>query len=275
MLISSKIQGLPTNTVLCAYLGFIAIAVFIFHAVAEQETSSVLTLSALAQCLGITFLCIQSLSSGSAVGISAVSLLLDAIAIVFRLCSTLFVDGYLPSDKSGDFIYQVFDVCSLLMLVFLMRRVLVNHVDTYQVFDDTVRAGPLVIICFGLAAVLHGDMDDSVILDTFWLAGLFISVVAVVPQLWLIVHSGGWTGALISHYIAAMALSRVLSGCFMWMARHHITCTPYVTGVQHTLISIFIAHVLHIVLLGDFAYHYLRSMLKGGMCLPMHLAVEV
>ena len=89
-------------------------------------------MSALAQCFGITMLCIQSLSSGSAAGISAKSLLLDAFAISFRLCSTLWLDGYLPSDKSGDFIYQAFDVSSLLLLIFLLHRVLVKQYDTYQ-----------------------------------------------------------------------------------------------------------------------------------------------
>ena len=123
--------GVPTPVV-CAYGAFASIGYLVFHTVAERESSSVLTMSALAQCLGITMMCIQSLSSGSAAGISAKSLLLDAFAISFRLCSTLWLDGYLPSDKSGDFIYQAFDVCSLLLLIFLLHRVLVKQCDTYQ-----------------------------------------------------------------------------------------------------------------------------------------------
>merc|ERR1719262_1954207 len=113
-------------------------------------------MSALAQCLGVTMLCIQSLSSGSAAGISAKSLLLDAVAIAFRLSSTLWLDGYLPSDRSGDFVYQVFDVCSLLLLIFLLHRVLVKQYDSYQVVDDTISTGPIVLMCLALAAVLHG-----------------------------------------------------------------------------------------------------------------------
>merc|ERR1719408_1057983 len=116
-----------STPILCAYCVFAAVGLLVFHVVAEREASSVLTMSALAQCLGVTMLCIQSLSSGSAAGISAKSLMLDAIAIAFRLSSTLWLDGYLPSDRSGDYIYQTFDVCSLLLLIFLLHRVLVKQ----------------------------------------------------------------------------------------------------------------------------------------------------
>jgi hypothetical protein len=265
---------LPAS-VTCAYLGFGAVGFTLFHMVAEREASSVLTLSALAECLGIVFLVIQSFSSGSAAGISAGSLILEACALSFKLCSTLWLDGYLPSDRSGDFIYQSIDVCSLLLLVFLIHRVLVTQRESYQATEDTMRCLPILSLCVGLAALLHGDMDDSRIFDTLWLAGLFTSVVAVLPQFWLIMSSGGWAGAMTSHYIAAMALSRILSGLFMWMARFFITCDVYVEGVQHTIISIFIAHFVHAVLLADFALIYARSVLRTGVCEPLRISFEV
>jgi hypothetical protein len=261
--------------VACAYGAFTSIGFIMYHTVAERESSSVLTMSALAQCLGVTLLCIQSISTGSAAGISVSSLLLDAFAISFRLSSTLWLDGYLPSDKSGDFIYQAFDVCSLLLLIFLLHRVLTRQRETYQASEDTLRVGPLVLMALGLAAVLHGEMDDAPLFDTLWLAGLFTSVVAVLPQFWLITNSGGWTGALTSHYIASMAISRFLSGCFMWMARNHITCKPYIASIEHTIIAIFVAHFVHVALLGDFAFHYLRSIVRGGVCQPVKLSFEV
>lgn len=257
-----------------AYFCFGAIGVVVFHTVAERQPSSVLTMSALAQCLGITMLCIQSVTSGTAVGISTASLMLDSAAICLRLSSTLWLDGYLPTDQSGDLVYQIFDVSSLLLIAFLLRQALVVQRDSYQECDDTFRVGPLLLVCLVLGALFHGDMDEKPIFDSLWLAGLFTSVVAVLPQFWLITRSGGWAGAMTSHYIAAMALSRVLSGCFMWMGRAHITCEPYVTGVEHTIIAIFIAHVGHIVLLADFAYPYARSVVRRGLCHPMPLTSE-
>jgi hypothetical protein len=254
--------SMPT---LFAYASFAAIGFVVYNTVADRESSSVLTMSALAQCLAMTMLCIQSIISGKATGISASSLMLEAAAICLRLSSTLWLDGYLPSDSSGDYVYQFFDICSLLLVAFLLRQVFVVHRSTYQDYDDNCPVGPLFMLCIGLGAVLHGDMDERPIFDSLWLAGIFSGVVAVLPQFWLITRSGGWTGPMMGHYIAAMALSRVLSGCFMWMGRVHLTCQPYFAGVQHTIIAIFIAHFVHIMLLADFAYLYMHSMVNRGM----------
>lgn len=251
--------------VLCAYGIFSALSFMVFHLVAEREPSSTLTLSALAQCLGISLLWIQVLSGNGACGISAKALLLDALAICLRLGSTLFVDGYLPNSKDGDFVYQFFDVCSVMMLLFLLRRVITNHADTYQATEDTLPVGPMVLGCCVLAAFLHGDMDDNPVCDTLWMAGLFTGVVAVLPQFWLITKSGGQAGALTSHYIASMAFSRLLSGCFAWMAWEHISCEPYIEGFEHARWVVMGAHVLHVVLLCDFGYTYLRGMAKNGI----------
>lgn len=257
--------------VLCAYIGFGAVGLTVYHTVAERAVSSTLTMAALAQCLGITLLCVQALASGSAAGISAKSLVLDAVAIVLRLSSTLWLEGYLPVDKSGDYIYQLFDVCSLLLLLFLLHRVLLVQRATYQDSEDSFNIGPMVLGCLGLAAVLHGNMDDQPLFDTFWMAGLFAGVVAVVPQMWLITSSGGRTEALTSHYVAAMAISRGLSGHFMWKARNHITCNPYFGGFEHAIYAILAAHVVHALLLGDFAYYYVKSVVKNGLNKPVEM----
>ena len=44
---------------------------------------------------------------------------------------------------------------------------------------------------------------------------------------------GGRCKALTSHYIAVMAVSRMLSGTFMWHARFDITCEPWVGSYDH------------------------------------------
>mmetsp|Transcript_71458 Transcript_71458/g.209449 ORF Transcript_71458/g.209449 Transcript_71458/m.209449 type:complete len:110 (+) Transcript_71458:2-331(+) len=97
------------------------------------------------------------------------------------------------------------------------------------------------------------------------MAGLFVSVVAVLPQLWLITRSHGRCDALTSHYIAAMAVSRLLSGTFMWHARHDITSDPWVEGVNHGVWAILGAHALHLLFLADFAYYYIKAVLQDGL----------
>merc|ERR1719291_727440 len=97
------------------------------------------------------------------------------------------------------------------------------------------------------------------------MSGLNISAVAVLPQLWLSARVGGRTEALTTHYIAALAISQLFNAMFMWHAWDHITCQPLIPGVNHGVRAMAFAHLVHMILLGDFGYHYIRSLVKGGM----------
>merc|ERR1719183_2047753 len=101
------------------------------------------------------------------------------------------------------------------MIMFLLQRILVASPQAYQAVEDSFSVGPMMLACFALAAIFHADMDENPLFDTLWMTGLFTGVVAVLPQLWLIMRSGGRAEAMTCHYIAAMAMSRVLSGIFM------------------------------------------------------------
>lgn len=250
---------------LVAYGVFIFSAGSVWHLVADGRFSSIFTMSAMVQCLAVVFLALQLLSTGSASGISARALLLDALSICCRLSSTLWLEGYLPGDASGDYIFQVIDMCSLVVLVWLLRQILVVKRHTYQGDEDSMPILPLVKGALMLAALLHGDMNDYPTFDTLWMAGLLISTVAVLPQLLLITKTGGCAEALTGHYIAVMAVSRVFSGMFMWSARNDLKCIPWIGGFNHAFWTILAAHMLQILLVGDFAYFYVRAVLTSGL----------
>merc|ERR1719498_1894387 len=217
------------------------------------------------QCLGMVLLGLQMISTGSASGISAKALSLDALAICCRLSNTVWLNGYLPVDASGDRIFQAIDVGSLMVLAWLLYQVFVAKRSTYQAEDDTLSVMPMIAGSLVLAALLHGNMNMRPLFDTLWMTGLFVSAVAVLPQLWLVTKNGGRVEALTSHYIAAMALSRIFSGIFMWHARHDLTSEPWITGFSHASYAILAAHFVHMLLLGDFAYYYIKAVLAGGL----------
>jgi hypothetical protein len=257
---AKTLSNIPLSAI-CAYTLFFALSWCVYDLVAERKWSSMMTMSGFAHCLGLMLLFIQVVSSRSAAGVSARALVLDGIAVSLRLSSTLFFEGYLPNDKSGDHVYQCADLCSLLLIVFLLRSVLVTHRDTYQLAEDDISIGPMVVGSILLGAVFHGDMDDHPIFDTLWLSGLFVSVVAVLPQYWMISKSCGQTQVLTAHYIAATAVDRILSGLFMWYVSKYITCIPWVGEFQHTIYVILGAHLVHLFLLSDFAIFYARCLL--------------
>merc|ERR1719446_1998371 len=115
----SKKASSGFNSVFAAYGLFILGACALWHLVADGEFSAILTISVMLQCLAVLLLGLQMLSTGSAAGISARALILDAIALCCRLSSTLWLNGYLPVDASGDHIFQAIDIISLVLVIWL------------------------------------------------------------------------------------------------------------------------------------------------------------
>lgn len=255
----------PQSGVALAYVVFLGLAGAIYHFVAEGEFSAIVTMAVLFQCLAMLLLCLQSFSSGSAGGISARALGLEALALCCRLSSTTWLDGYLPVDASGDWIFQATDICTLVLVVALLVYVLVVQRGSYEEAEDSLPVLPLVLGSFLLAALLHADLNSRPLFDALWMAGLFIGVVAVIPQFWLVSKTGGRIEALTSHFVAMMAVSRLLSGIFMWHVREDLTCEPWVGSFNHAVWAILGAHFLHLVLLGDFVYYYAKSVATSGL----------
>lgn len=260
---SNKNQG-PSTQMLACYAFFIVSAGAIHHLVADGNFSSILTVSVLVQCLGLALLALQVMSTGSVAGISARTLKLEVFALCCRLSSTLWLNGYLPSDLSGDHVFQAIDITSVCILAWLLHQVLVVNRHTYQAEEDTFATGPLVLVAVILATILHAKMNNRPIFDTLWMTGLFTGSVAVCPQMWLITRTGGRVQSLTSHHIAATAASKGLAFIFMWYAREDVVCKQYLAGFNHAKWAILGAYVLHMILLGDFAYYYTKAIIANG-----------
>jgi len=262
---SCKAPGSQWCGLVPVYAVFVALAMLVYHWVAEGAFSAILTLSAIFQCLAFCLLGVHALSVGSVQGISAKSLQLEAIALACRLSSTVWFEGYLPSDQTGDFLYQTFDAFSLAIVLWLLHRVLNVQSDTYEVDDDSLPVIPFALASLVLGALLHGDLDDNPIFDALWMCGLFVGAIAVLPQLWLMTRSRSNAPAMTSHFVAVMAFSRVLSGIYMWHAHGEITCEPWIKDFNHTGHAVLAAHALHLMLLADFAYFYVKNLAMRGL----------
>jgi len=257
------------------YVAFLTAAGYVYHVIADREFSSLLTLSAVFQCLAFSLLGVQIIGSGSVAGISAKSLSLDAFALASRLSSTLFFNGYLPSDQTGDWIYQAFDCLSLAMVLWVLYHVCSARRTTYEADEDAFPALPLALAVFVLAAIFHGDFDESPIFDTLWMCGVFTSAISVVPQLWMMTHRHGKSPALTSHFVAAMALARMVSGAYMWHAYPEIEAEPIFGNVTYAGYAVIIAHAVHMLLLGDFTYFYVKNVAKAGLSADLDLSPQV
>jgi len=269
----AKAGGTQNSWVSIVYLAFLSLAVLVFHWVAEGEFSGVMTLSAVFQCMAMCLLGVHALSTGSIHGISSKSLQLEAIALICRLSSTTWLQGYLPADASGDHLYQAFDFVSLgLVLAFLYHMKV--HRESYEADTDNLSTVAFVMVSFVLASILHADLDERPFWDSVWMCGLFLASAAPLPQLWLMAKSTTKVPALIGHFIAAMALGRILSGIFFWDVGWNdgdITCEPLIGNFNHATYAILGSHVVHVVLLADFAYFYIKNLATSGLTSPMQL----
>merc|ERR1719240_1128732 len=141
------------------YILFGGLALMVHHLLAEGELSAVLTLSAIFQCLAFCLLTVQVLTSGNVSGISVKTLQLEAISIVCRLCTTTWLDGYIPSDYTGDFLYQAFDFISLAAALWIIHQLLYVR-TTYEKEEDEFPIGRLILCCVVPACFLYADLND-------------------------------------------------------------------------------------------------------------------
>merc|ERR1719487_2778260 len=131
----------------CAYIGCAFLMGTVFQQIADQEFSCVLTMSVLSQCLSFVLIALQISNAKSVAGISGKTMILQALALCFRLSSTLFLDGYLPLDKTGDMMYQMVDVFSLMMVLNILQCIYKSHSVTYEREADTVDIKNIVMGC--------------------------------------------------------------------------------------------------------------------------------
>jgi len=262
----SKGMKAPPPPMIAAYTFFLMGAAWLYHLVADGDAfSAIFTIAEMLQCLAILLLAAQVLSTGSTDGISARAVGLEALGFCCRLSSTLWLNGYLPVDESGDWFYQGVDIVALAASMWLLYQILVVRGHVYQAEADTFPVVPLIVGSLVLAAMFHANMNARPVFDALWMASLLLGSISVLPQLWMIMRTGGKVGPLMSHNIMAMLLGRMLSGYFMWLAREDITCDPWIEGLSHSILAIMGAHLLHLLLLGDFGYYYVKALATQGL----------
>jgi ER lumen protein retaining receptor len=226
-------KGSKASQLILVDAAFAIVALMAYHWIGEDQFSSILTISAIFQCLALCLLVVHALSNGSIHAISAKSLKLEGVALACRLSTTVWLEGYVPTDHTGDWLYQCIDGLSLslvLGLLYHLRKAQKAQHNASEVDADSLPAMPFVVGSVVIACLFHGTIMTYLIFDAIWMCGLFVGIVAVIPQLWLMTHNGGKKPALTSHFIAVMAFSRVLSGSYMWTAAKEITCEPWIEG---------------------------------------------
>lgn len=255
-----------------AYCVFAVILVFAAKFLSDLKFSAIITCGAAVQCLGFCLLRLKVRKQRGVVGISSKTLQLFVCAYTCRLFSTLQYNGYLPVDRSGDWVYQLCEVVALLVAVSLLASMHSVHEASYESHHDTCKIQWFLIVALALAYLIHPSLNNRRTPDMAWTAALYLESVAMVPQLFMMTKKGGEVESLASHYIACVFVSRVLMMCF-WF-RSYPELKPKTADFNLPGYGVMGAQMLQLVLFGDFMYYYVKSWKDASrMVLPHAIAV--
>jgi len=259
-------SGLRSATAACYGL-FVFGWLVVWVKQSNRDFSAVLTLSAGIQCLGFAILTLKATASQTVAGMSSKSLEMFVLFFLARLTSTMFANGYIPVDRSGDFVYQMFDIVSLLLVLFLLYCVHKKFRHTYQDEHDSFAIHTLIAPCAVLALFLHANVNRDLFFDRAWSFSLYVETFVLVPQLYMAAKRGGSVDACTAHFVACIVLSRLLSLLFWWYG--HAEIAAFEDGSHLPGRTILVSYFLQLVISADFVYYYVKSMMSGkAMMLP-------
>lgn len=241
--------------------GFAAFAITVFWVFSSGDFSFLLTLSSLVSIFSFLMVAMTIEATKSVKGVSLKMMECYIAVFFFRLCAIIPFEGYLPFDKSGDWLYQVCEASGLCLagsIVYLMR---VQYAGTYDAATDQFNHLWIVLPAAGIALVLHPHLNNFFPTDVSWAFALYLESVTVLPQFFMFMKEGR-AQTHTSHFLAAQALSRLMSFIF-WASSfselsnpdHHIKkfVGHWVVGIQ----------LVQLVIMGDFCFHYVQALRKG------------
>ena len=244
----------------------IIFALLIFFFISSKDYSFFLVLSSLVQALAFIIIFIKVFNYQSSGGLSISTLICYAILFASRLTSTLFFNGYLPSDDAGDWFYQLTEIVSLLTVLLLIYLTKTAFQDTSDLRLDTFPFYYLVLPCFVLALFIHSDLNHFIVTDFLWAFSMYLEAVAIFPQIRLFALKQSQIETYTSHYVALCGISRLLSLLFWWDTYPELNTSSedsFLFFNSYCGYFIILAQLSQIVIMADFYYLYFKSLLKG------------
>ncbi|PHJ16835.1 er lumen protein retaining receptor, partial [Cystoisospora suis] len=142
-----------------AWIGFIVVVLVVYHLFSDGDFSFLMTLSSLISMFSFLMVVYKIEVNKSSAGVSLKMIECYVVLIFARLCSIIPFEGYLPYDRSGDWLYQTVEAFSFLLagtVVYLCRG---RYASTYNVNCDTLNHLFLIIPAAVLALLFHPSLN--------------------------------------------------------------------------------------------------------------------
>jgi len=241
--------------------GFAVFVLAIWFMFSSGDFSFLLTLSSIVSMFSFIMVVVKIESARSVKGVSLK--MMECYIIVFfgRLCAIVPFEGYLPFDKSGDWLYQLCEfvgMCLAGVIVFMCR---VKYPGEYNVGTDTFHHLWLILPCLAVSLIFHPNLNNFLPSDIAWAFALYLESVSVLPQLFQFMKEGK-AQPHTSHFLFAQAVAKVLSFIF-WASSFSELSNPnhYIKSfVGNWVVAM---QLVQLLVMGDFIYHYIRCISKG------------
>lgn len=259
-------------------MGLVTLVFAVYHLFSDGDFSFLMTLGSMCSAFGMTMLLIKTLNAKSCAGISLKSLQLYTIVFFFRLLSIIWHEGYLPFDRSGDYVYQFVEFFSLMMCLINIFLIVGKYGETYHASNDAfgnLHVPPqfgavyLAVPALLFSLVIHPNLNGVWWSDVCWTFALYTEAVAVLPQLYMFQKAGGVVEAYTSHYVFSLGFARLLQLWF-WLSSYHELSDK--NSWSFVGIFVLVAQALQMLLMADFFYFYIKSVRKGT---PMMLPTSI
>lgn len=229
-----------------------------YHMFSDGVFSSLITLASVIQFLGMVLTLIKVEKQKNFGILSITTLQLYVPIYVLRLGCTLFHEGYLPADSSGDWAYQGADCLSLACCCYLLFKSYKNPTVKAEAYFPSVI---VMVACFALACVIFPRHNLGIWADTFWTASLYLETFVMLPQVRLIASEMN-VESLTSHSILCTFIYRAINFYFWVVCRLELVRERD----QDYLPGYFVVGALAIqtVLLCDFVYFYAKAAVASG-----------
>eukprot|EP00930_Biecheleria_cincta_P039236 TRINITY_DN26994_c0_g1_i1.p1 TRINITY_DN26994_c0_g1~~TRINITY_DN26994_c0_g1_i1.p1 ORF type:complete len:269 (+),score=53.91 TRINITY_DN26994_c0_g1_i1:92-898(+) len=175
-----------------------------------------LTLAAGLQCMAFARLAIDSTDS-AAEGLSEKTLWAFVIAHVTRISTTVWGEGYIPEDNTGDvYLYQGLELGAVILVIFQVMRmgaVRSGH-DVGQGMERWTQLIGMVALAAVLAYFTKSTGHDDYWADLLWMFSTWMDCFALAPQVHLLATGASKVDESATHFAGLTLASSIVFGAF-------------------------------------------------------------
>jgi hypothetical protein len=256
--------------------GFAVLGLILFIFCSDRDFSFLLTLAAMLSCCSFAMVAYNIQVTQSCAGVSTKMIECYLVVTLSRLCSILPFDGYLPYDRSGDWLYRLIEILIAVMTIGILYMCRVAYANTYEFDKDKeLQHVYLLGVAFVLAVLFHPSLNNYILTDIAWAYALYLESVAALPQLMMFTKSTE-AQPFISHFLAGQVTSKCMSFLF-WMSSYHELSDKRHAFLPKRFVGgwAMIVQFFQLIVMGDFMYKYIQCLRKGVSVSQLLVADEV